>query len=55
MMKQKEAKLKYLSGFFVTTTEKIEAVKTAIEDYEKKIIEAEEKSLSCAIFKRNLI
>jgi phage-related minor tail protein len=43
-LKAKESRLKYLSSYFENVNQKVKAAKNGIEDYEKKLKEAEERS-----------
>jgi hypothetical protein len=55
MLKSKEQRLRYLSSFFESTTEKMEAAKKALERYEKNIEEAEKRSKKLDFFVIQLI
>lgn len=43
-LRQQQTRFKYLSSYFETTAEKIQAVKMSIEEHEKKIEESETRS-----------
>lgn len=44
-LKNMQSKLNYLSSFFETTKTKIEAAQQKIKEYEKKLIEDEDRSM----------
>jgi hypothetical protein len=55
MLKSKEQRLRYLSNFFESTAEKMEAAKKALERYEKNIEDAEKRSKKLDFFVKQLI